>query len=152
MARLAYCSECKSISRLNDRKGNDPNIDPEGQEWVRRHWHGGHTNAAFADCPDLPEDWSQSHHVAQFKEALLANNPSNEVYELRDEVKDAALRCFRAHGNPEWPGKPCRDYRTDSKRLGLADTPKAFQKFQCDFCPYNESVNIEKRWRAGQYR
>lgn len=153
MARLAYCSECKSLSRLDDRKGNDPNIDPEAQEWVRRHWHGGRTDAAFFDCPDLPvTGWHNSPHVAEAKEVLARQSNNYEVYEFRDEVKDDALRCFAKHSNPSWPGSPCRDYRSDDKAIGLNDTPKAFKRYMCDFCPYEESVRVEKRWRAGQYR
>jgi hypothetical protein len=152
MARLAYCSECKSISRLDDRLDPDPDNDPVGHEWVKRHWHGGRTEAAFADCPDLPDDWSHSQHVTQFKEALLSNNPHYDVHELRDEIKDDALSCFRKHDNPSYDGRRCIDYHSDAKRLGVGELPAAARRYLCDFCPYEESVRVEKRWRAGQYK
>ena len=157
MARLAYCYECGVLARLDDRKGNDSDIDPIGQDWIDRHMHGiaqaDHKGGQWFDVDDaeLGTDWQSSEPVRQAREALKTK-ANVDVYDLRDEVKDDALHCFAKHGNPAWPGKKCRDYKSDSKRLGSKNTPKAYQRHMCDFCPYEETVRVEKRWRAGQYR
>lgn len=87
--------------------------------------------------------------VEQVKQALA--DQRIEMNEYRDQLREDAGQCFIAHHNPEFPGKPCRDYQAGNKRLGLKTTPRPYQQFLCTYCPYESSVTVSKRHKRGDY-
>lgn len=111
-----------------------PETDPVMEDFVGRHQHGRE-----------PKDVIESIHVwttdmATFvkmdvmqvvKEGL--QKQQNMVVEETNGLKDDALKCYNAHGNPDLK-KGCRDFRDDSKRIGTSKLPKEQQVHLCLFC------------------
>lgn len=157
--RLAYCFHCNSLTKVEPYQG-PPEYDVHLQRWIDEHLHG----MSVEDHPGgrvFIKDASQFDHsgagsaieeqmVEEVREELARVNL--EVYALRDSVKEDAVKCHRKHGQPHWPTKPCQDYKNADKALGRQNVPEQFRQFQCTYCPYEESVNFEKRWRAGVYK
>lgn len=78
---------------------------------------------------------------------------THSAWSFRDEFKEEAFSCWERHQRPDYQdGRRCSNYRDDAKLLGRKNMPKEHRIHLCDFCPYAESVRVEKRWRAGQYR
>lgn len=158
--RLAYCFHCKTISKVEVYDG-PPAYDVHLQRWIDEHLHG----MSLDDHPGgqlFVKDESQFDHAGAageaFEEQVIEAVRSElvkanmEVYALRDSVKEDALRCHSKHGRPSWPAKGCPDYKDSSKRIGRADVPDKFQQWTCQYCPYEETVRVQKRWNAGQYK
>jgi|JI10StandDraft_1071094.scaffolds.fasta_scaffold22282_2 hypothetical protein len=129
-----------------------PETDPVMEDFVGRHQHGRE-----------PKDVIESIHVwttdmATFvkmdvmqvvKEGL--QKQQNMVVEETNGLKDDALKCYNAHGNPDLK-KGCRDFRDDSKRIGTSKLPKEQQVHLCLFCPYAQTyIAQELRWKVGAY-
>ncbi len=129
-----------------------PETDPVMEEFVGRHQHGRD-----------PKDVIESIHVwttdmATFvkmdvmqvvKEGL--QKQQNMVVEETNGLKEDALKCYNAHGNPDLK-KGCRDFRDDSKRIGTSKLPKEQQVHLCLFCPYAQTyIAQELRWKVGAY-
>lgn len=161
--RLIYCFHCKTLSKVEPYDGPHQ-YDVHLQRWIDEHLHG----MSVEQHPGgriLRKDASQFDHSGSaagegdaFEEQIMEEVRSElvaanvEVYALRDSVKEDAVKCHRKHGQPHWPTKPCADYKADSKSLGRKDVPPEFRQFQCTYCPYEETVRVQKRWQAGQYK
>jgi hypothetical protein len=158
--RIAYCFHCHSLTKVEAYEGPHE-YDQHMQRWIDEHLHGmsveEHPGGRFftkeasnfdhsGEAGDAIEEQMVEEVRAELAQANL------EVYAMRDSVKEDAVKCHRKHGQPSWPGKPCVDYRGADKALGRQDVPEEFRQFQCTYCPYEETVNFEKRWRRGMYK
>lgn len=176
--RLAACFECNTLSKLPDPAvPNEPEADAVLIDWIDRHRHGyrdldmdprepgAHPGGQVFGMeentiPFLGHERGGSLVGGKELEDIFLGNvveklgevTGNNHWDIRDELKDDATRCFVRHGNPEWPGKPCGDYHDRIKLVGRRNLPEAHRRYLCDFCPYEESVRVQKRWNAGQYR
>jgi hypothetical protein len=86
------------------------------------------------------------------------------VGEAFNTFAEDALKCYSQHKRPDYgAGKPCIDYRSESKRIGrptsegkavLRDNPKlgVSDPHLCDYCPYHSTVVTEVRHRKGMYK
>jgi hypothetical protein len=157
--RMAYCYQCNTLTKLEWYEG-PPDYDVFLQHWIDDHLHGKTPDDARGMI--FRKDPSQFDHsgagsnveekmVEEVRAELAVANL--EVYALRDSLKEDAVKCHRRHGQPSWPGKLCGSYRNDDKRVGRTkNVPKDYQRHLCDFCPYEETVRVQKRWDAGQYK
>jgi hypothetical protein len=158
--RIAYCFHCSSLTKVEPYEG-PPEYDIHLQRWIDEHLHG----MSVDDHPGgrvFIKEASQFDHSGeaggaieeQMVEEVRAElaQANLEVYAMRDGIKEDAVKCHRKQGQPSYPGKPCRAYKDDSKRVGRNDVPAEFQQYMCTYCPYEETVRVQKRWDAGQYK
>jgi hypothetical protein len=180
--RLAGCYFCNTLTKLPDygSAAVDPDgvHDSALVEWIERHKHGvpveetpgpKHGGAILMPFEEkditiadgkvvggrhLTQHAGESVDVANEIETVRMGleKATHSAWSFRDEFKEEAGKCFLKHHSPSWPDKKCSDYRDDSKLLGRKNMPKEHRIHLCSFCPYEETVRIEKRWRAGQYR
>lgn len=175
--RLATCFSCRTITKLSDFEGHNPDHDVVLQDWIDRHLHGvavddipgpRHPGARIVavDMPDITtspqfqampiEDQEQAleriegEAVIQLQSELMT--ATNEVFTYRDDLREEAAKCYLRHHSPSYPGQPCIDYRDDSKRVGRTKVPPKLQKYLCHFCPYSSTITVELRRRRGAYR
>jgi hypothetical protein len=175
--RLATCLSCRTITKLSDFEGTNPDYDVVLQDWIDRHLHGVpvdeipgplHPGAhvAVVDMPDITrspaffsmpiEDQERAleriagEAVIDLQSELLRT--TQQVFEYRDDLRDEAAKCYLKHHSPSYPERGCIDYRDDSKRVGRTKVPKGFQKYLCHFCPYTSTITVELRRRRGAYK
>jgi hypothetical protein len=175
--RLATCYSCKTITKLSDFEGRNPDHDVVLQDWIDRHLHGvpvddipgpSHPGARIiaVDMPDITrsekflsmpiEDQERAleriegEAVISLQSELMA--ATNEVFAYRDDLRDEAAKCYLQHHSPSYPGSKCIDFRNDSKRVGRTQVPPELQKYLCHFCPYSTTIVVEMRRRRGAYR
>lgn len=175
--RLATCLSCRTITKLSDFEGTNPEHDVVLQDWIDRHLHGVpvdeipgplHPGAqvAIVDMPDIMtspaflnipiEDQERAleriegEAVISLQSELMRQ--TQEVFEYRDDLRDEAAKCYLKHHSPSYPGKPCIDFKDDSKRVGRTKVPAKLQKYLCHFCPYSSTIMVELRRRRGAYR
>lgn len=159
--RLCYCYRCKTLSKIDDYTGTRPEYDGLLQDWIDRHMHGltlddhpGGRVWAFEVGQGVEQsplmDMIERKAVEEVRADLAKVN--QEVFEMRDEVKQDAVACHLRHGQPSWPGKPCIDYQAGAKILGRRNAPKEHRVYLCTFCPYESSVTVAKRAKRGDYR
>ena len=156
---LAYCYYCKQLQPLDAYNSDRTDDDVLLQEWIDRHMHGmslddhpggrvfplGESNVDTSEAP-----WADLDREVEVVKAKLARQ-QQEVFALRDELRDDAVVCHRKHHQPELPGKPCRDYHHESKRLGRKDQAPSDLLYLCTYCPYESSVTVAKRALRGDY-
>lgn len=173
--RLCYCYHCKTLSKIDDYDGafhadGEPVADHLLVNWIRRHGHGldmsvepGTTRSAhpggrvFAfEGRDIEVHEGRLDGVkvdvaneVEYVRSELAQ-AGQEVFALKDELKDDAQKCFIKHGRPTWPDKKCIDYHDDSKWLGTTERAEGEefnvrQGYLCSFCPYEVNVSIARR-------
>jgi hypothetical protein len=177
--RLFYCLECKAVTKVEDYEGpRDPQTgealrqDALLEDYIQRHMHGlteeTHPGAVHYVLDDSQIDPTVAFHQGGTlseadRESLeskafdivrdhLTKQGRHVAEDLRDEVKDDAMKCWERHGRVEYPGKLCPDYRSASKVLGRRNMNKEDRAYLCTFCPYQVGVEVEKRWRAGGYK
>lgn len=173
--RLCFCYHCRSLSRIDDYDGDyaedgEPLNDHLLENWVQRHRHGLDTSVE----PGTTRDAHPGGRVFPFEgrdievhdgrldgvKVVVANEVEQvraelakagvEVFELKDELKDDAQKCFIRHKRPQYPDRKCIDYHTDSKWLGRRErlegqTFNVRQGYLCAFCPYETNVSIARR-------
>lgn len=157
--RIAYCYHCRSLTRVEPYEG-PPEYDVHLQRWIDEHLHGMSVDdhpggrVFIKDASQFDHEGAGSAFEEQAVEEVRAElaKANQEVYAYRDAVKEDAVKCHRKHGQPHWPTKPCPDYRSDDKRIGRTNVPKDFQQYVCTYCPYNETVRVDARARAGWYK
>lgn len=157
--RIAYCYSCHGLNKLDTYEG-PPEYDVLLQRWIDEHLHGIPVDlhpggrVFVKDASNFDHSGAggaiEEQMVEEVRAELAAVNL--EVYAMRDSVKEDAVKCHRQHKQPSWPGKPCIDYKTESKSLGRKDVPEEFRQYQCTYCPYNETVTVEMRRRNGMYK
>jgi hypothetical protein len=142
-----------------------PAYDPMLEEFVLNHEH---------ELPDVAvthgeqiqviavdqRTWDTMDIVTRIKEEL--RQQTGEVYDESQEYRDAALRCYNAHGNPDL-STGCPDYMDDSKMIGRWNykdddgrdivIPPKHRQYLCYLCPYQQSyIQVELRRRRGMYK
>ena len=174
--RLATCLCCRTITKLSDYEGTNPDHDVVLQDWIDRHLHSvpldeipgplhPGANIAVVDMPDITrsekflsmpiEDQERAleriegEAVISLQSELMRT--TQQVFEYRDDLRDEAAKCYLAHHSPSYPGQPCIDFRDDSKRVGRTQVPPKLQKYLCHFCPYSTTIMVELRRRRGAY-
>jgi hypothetical protein len=191
MPRLVACHHCHILQRIPDvakgtplvparlqwTSGEDyvyhdedkhpvmvPAYDPILEDFVIKHEHGiderHFVNGQVVQVWQVDQKtWDAIDVVTEIKKELQANTSS--WYAERDEYRDAATRCYNAHGNPDL-STGCRDYMDDSKRIGQGTykdddghdvtVPPKLRQYLCYLCPYQQSyINVELRRRKGAY-
>jgi len=178
--RLAACLHCKRIEILLGFEGQHQQ-DRVLADWIERHRHGFNldlepnlpgahpggqvvpvaqdVNKKINGVPQLgskitEEEYDFSIIAAEaWQDQLQRDNPGQD-WEIRDEIKADALACFAKHNRPDYQdGRPCIDYKTDAKLLSHKSIRKDRRIYLCNAsCPYEETVRIEKRWKAGLYK
>src|SRR5512140_57806 len=136
--RLAYCFECRTLSKVGDFGGTNPEHDGLLQDWIDRHMHGrtldehkgGRIFAYDFSAANIerraynPVSGFESEELSAMELAAVQEvraellKVNQEVFDFRDEVRMDATTCHIKHGQPSWPGKPCIDYHAGSKLLG----------------------------------
>lgn len=158
--RLAYCYECKVLTRIADAPPpaeHNPAADHPVAKWRDQHMHGlaedTHKGGQVfpIDMSTVP-DADEERIIGMLSERL--RSARLEVVSYVDGIKEDAVKCHQRHGQPSWPHSLCHDYRSDYKRVGYVKRGDRdpHQKHLCDWCPYESSVQVEKKWRAGLYR
>jgi hypothetical protein len=176
--RLFYCLECKAVTKVEDYEGpRDPQtgeaLKPDAylEDYIERHMHGLTEDTHPGAVPYVLDDSQIDPNVGFHRGALseddqeslekkafdivrdhLTKQNRQVLAELRDEVKDDAMKCWERHNRVSWPGKPCPDYRSGSKVLGRRNMNKEDRAYLCTFCPYQVDIDVEQRWRAGGYK
>jgi len=174
--RLATCFSCRTITKLSDFEGANPDHDVVLQDWIDRHLHSVpvdeipgplHPGAqvAVVEMPDITrspkffsmpiEDQERAleriEGVAVYDLQSELQRTTQQVFEYRDDLRDEAAKCYLRHHSPSYPSRGCNDFRDDSKRLGRTKVPKKLQKYLCSYCPYSSTIMVELRRRKGVY-
>jgi hypothetical protein len=165
--RLCYCYHCHTLSKIADYEGeyredSQPLNDVLLENWVQRHMHGfseeqhpGGRVFAFVgrdievqggrfDGRGVPVANEVEHVRTELARA------GQEVFELKDELKEDAHKCFLRHKRPTYPDRKCIDYHDDSKWLGRKEhiegqTLAVQQGYLCSYCPYEVNVSVTRR-------
>ena len=190
MPRIVACAPCAIIQRIPDvppktpmvaarlewesgeeyvyRDEHDnvvmvPAYDPILEGFVERHQHNL-TEQFFVDGRVInvwqvdQHTWDTMDVVTKIKKELA--DQTQQHFEESDEYRDAATKCYNAHGNPDL-SSGCRDFMTDEKRIGAASykiegrvhtVPNNLRVYLCHMCPYFQSyVQVEIRRKQGGY-
>ena len=141
-----------------------PAYDPILEDFIETHTHGQDDNRVIGGLIEVfsvdQRTWDTMDVVTKIQTEL--QQQQNAWYEERDEYRDAALKCYNAHGNPDLQDG-CPDYLDDSKRLGHASytdddgrtitIPPKFRQYLCYVCPYQQTyIQVELRRRRGAYK
>ena len=191
MPRLVTCHRCAILQRIPDVSPKTPMIparlewttgesfiytdddgnavmvpayDPILEDFVEKHNHGVDeryvVNGQVIGVWSVDQKtWDSIDVVTKIKTEL--RDQTQRHYEEQDEYKEAALRCYNAHGNPDITSG-CRDYMDDSKRLGSAsyddgdghtiNIPPQFRQYLCYVCPFQQTaIQVELRRKRGLY-
>ena len=190
MPRLAQCNQCQVLQRIPDvspktplvpariefQDGFDfiyrdedglpqmvPAFDPVLEDFIEKHGHGRDDRDVISGLIQVyqvdQKTWDTMDVVTKIQNEL--QKQTNEWYEERDEYREAAVKCYNAHGNPTLESG-CPDYMDDSKRIGRATyddgdghtitVPPKFRQYLCYVCPYQQSyIQVELRRRKGMY-
>lgn len=180
--RMAFCYCCRTLSKLPDYKGSNPDNDAVLADWIERHLHGFHHMDTGPD-PELREDGrrhpggrvfvsetpSQFDPTTPYGEGSFESDMVEEIraelqqmglqmQDYRDELREDAVKCHHKHGQPDLNnGKPCIDYRASSKKIGSRYAHMSLNgardlAYLCTHCPYESSVTVAIRSRRGDYR
>jgi len=140
-----------------------PAYDPILEDFVEKHSHGYDDNTAIRGLVEVfqidKRAWDTMDVVTKVQSEL--QRVTSQHYAEVDEYKEAALKCYNAHGNPDLQDG-CRDYMDDSKRIGQAsyddgdghriEIPPHFRQYLCYLCPYQQTyIQVELRRRRGAY-
>ena len=126
--RLATCLCCRTITKLSDFEGTNPDHDVVLQDWIDRHLHGvpvdeipgplhPGANIAVVDMPDItrsPKFFSmpiedqeraleriEGEAVISLQSELMRT--TQQVFEYRDDLRDEAAKCYLRHHSPSYP-------------------------------------------------
>ena len=191
MPRLAACHHCSILQRIPDVPSATPKVparmewtngesyvyrddqgqaimvpayDPVLEDFVSKHDHG-FDDARFI-ASGMVQVWSVDQRtwdsmdvVTKIKDELKTQ--FDTFYEEQDEYREAALKCYNNHGNPDL-SSGCPDYLNDDRRIGPATyddgegrtitVPPQFRHYLCYVCPYQQTyIQVELRRRRGEY-
>jgi hypothetical protein len=139
-------------------------FDPVLEDFVDKHSHGREDRDVIGGLIQVYQvdqrTWDAMDVVTKIQEQL--QRQTNTWYEERDEYREAALKCYAEHGNPDLD-KGCPDYMDDSKRIGPASykdddgrtitVPPKFRQYLCYVCPFQQTyIQVELRRRKGMYK
>jgi hypothetical protein len=140
-----------------------PAYDPVLEDFTEKHKHHYDDNELIGGVIQVmavdQNTWDTVDVVTKIKTQL--QKQTGQFYAEQDEYKEAALKCYNAHGNPDGT-TGCRDYLSDSKRIGPAQyqdddgrtvrVPDKYRQFLCYLCPLQQTyINVELRRRKGMY-
>ncbi len=191
MPRLATCHVCRVIERMPDVHPKTPMVpaileyqsgeryvlpdedglpkmvpafDPMLEAFVIKHDHGlpdqAVTHGQQIEVMAVDQrTWETMDVITKITAEL--ERQSGEHYAEVNEYKDAALRCYNAHGNPDLQDG-CSDYMDDSKMIGHAtykdddgktiSVPPQFRQYLCYLCPYQQTyIQTDLRRKRGMY-
>ena len=191
MPRLVACNWCHSLTRIPDvLKGTPmvpamlewkdgerfiyrdeqglptmvPAYDPILEDFIETHTHGLRDDQVIGGLIEVyavdQKTWDAMDVVTKIQTEL--QKQTNQHYAEVDEYKEAAVKCYNAHGNPDL-SSGCPDYLDDSKRIGHASytdddgrtitVPPKFRQYLCYLCPYQQTyIQVELRRRRGAYK
>jgi hypothetical protein len=192
MPRLATCHVCHIIERMPDVHPKTPMVpavleyqdglriimrdddglpkmvpafDPMLEAFVVKHDHGlpdqAVTHGQQIEVVGVDQNtWDTMDVVTKIKDELQRTH--GQVYDESSEYKDAAIRCYNSHGNPD-VDSGCPDYMSDSKLIGTATyddgdghtitIPPPFRQYLCFMCPFQHAyVQVEIRRKRGMYK
>jgi len=191
MPRIVSCAHCKILTRMpdvakgtpmkaarmvyasgeefvyKDDDGNAvmvPEYDPALEDFVEKHSHGRPDSDVMTGLIRVwavdQATWDSMDLVTNIRSEL--QKLTGDWYEDRNEYREAAVKCYNAHGNPDM-GSKCPDFMDDSKRIGAAsykdddgrthNIPNRFRQYLCYQCPYMHSAILpEIRYRKGLYK
>ena len=156
--RLLLCYDCQTLTKIAPFLGPvERDVDLERAVGAHQHLERGAHDVHMQLFPTTADTWERLDPVETLRKEMMANNIW--IQEYRVQVGEDAVKCHREHGQPEYPGKPCIDYKTDKKRLGgglsvrvdLRKRDPHGLQYLCTYCPYESTVVTEKRWRKGAY-
>lgn len=131
-----------------------PEHDPLLEDAVARHTHG-YPDGVFVKkgivevYPVDQATWERLDVVTELKSEL--NKATGEFYEESSYYRDEALKCYNEHKNPDLKAG-CRDFLSDSKRIGPKMANPKHQIYLCHVCPYMQTYLAEEmRHRHGLY-
>ena len=170
--RLLHCNVCKTIDEIPDYEGHEE-VDPLVERVVMEHnrrdpmKHGGAATLPMRLAKVDDFEW-QADREKVVKELNRTGmevgfDPWPWASDSHNVFREDAGKCWISHRQPELPGKPCIDYRSEAKRIGrptsegkavLKDNPKlgSSDPHLCDWCPYQVTVQTEIRARKGMYK
>jgi hypothetical protein len=141
-----------------------PKYDPVLEDFVEKHTHGRDDREVIGQIIRVwtvdQLTWEAVDVVTKVKTELEAL--TGQWYEDRNEYREAAVKCYNAHGNPDM-GSKCPDFLDDSKRIGNASyrdddgrlhiVPNKFRQYLCYQCPYMHAAILpELRHKRGLYK
>jgi hypothetical protein len=142
-----------------------PAFDPMLEAFVVKHDHGlpdqAVTHGQQIEVMGVDQKtWDTMDVVTKIKDELQRTH--GQVYDESSEYKDAAIRCYNAHGNPGL-SDGCPDYMDDSKLIGTATyddgdghtitIPPPYRQYLCYMCPFQHAyVQVEIRRKRGMYK
>jgi hypothetical protein len=159
--RLLVCFDCNTLTKVAPYLG-PAELDKDLDRVVALHQHHEipeYRRKGGRLFPTEQKTWDRLDVVTELRKEMIANQVW--ISEYRDQVGVDAVKCFRSHGSPEWPGKPCIDYKTAGKRLGGGLTVRGVDQkkrdlhglqYLCIYCPYESTVTTQKRWDKGAYK
>ena len=150
MPRLLVCKPCGVVYNMQDYDG-PPEYDQELREVIDRHLGQAsdprpesHESMIFR-CDT--ETASKLDMETEVKKELMKNEI--EVRELRNDLKEDALKCFSKHGRPK---ADCLDYCSEGKTIGRkVGVPKSKRQYLCMYCPVQEYYQHKIRDAKGLY-
>jgi hypothetical protein len=162
--RLLLCKDCGVLTKVPGAPHNGFVPDggwPELDHIVAQHQHTEipeHKRKGGMLFPTTQKTWDTLDPTTEVRKWALANQVW--ISEYKDTLMEDAGKCFRKHHSPEFPGKPCIDYKTDAKRIGAPsgnkrsialDDKRGKLQFLCTYCPYESTVTTAKRIIRGDY-
>ena len=150
MPRLLVCKPCGTLYNMMDYDGPSE-YDMELQEIIKKHLHQAndprpesHMSQIFR-CDD--DTASKLDMETEVKKELMKNEV--EVREMRNDLKEDALKCFSKHGRPK---ADCLDYCSEEKTVGRKrGVPKQHRQYLCLYCPVQEYYQHKIRSAKGLY-
>ena len=150
MPRLLVCKPCGTLYNMLDYDG-PPEYDMELQEIIKRHLHQAndprpesHESQIFR-CDD--DTAAKLDMETEVKKELMKNEI--EVREMRNDLKEDALKCVTKHGRPM---ADCLDYCGEDKTVGRKmGVPKEHRQYLCFYCPVQEYYQYKIRSAKGLY-
>ncbi len=150
MPRLLVCKPCGTLYNMQDYDG-PAEYDMELMDVIERH-----LTQASDPRPDAhmsmifrcdKETASKLDMETEVKKELMKNEI--EVREMRNDLKEDALKCFSKHGRPKMD---CLDYCGEDKTVGRKmGVPKEHRMYLCMFCPVQEYYQYKIRGAKGLY-
>lgn len=72
------------------------------------------------------------------------------IQEIRDDLKDEALKCYDKHNRPDGG---CIDWCAEEKTIGRkTGVPKEHRQYLCMYCPVGSWVATQERHQMGLYK
>lgn len=168
---LLVCWPCKVIEEIPDydpdNADNDPRIGHIVERHLRRHPSFEDRNVlewlslGFVPTRHFKDPVYKKQIIDQILEGNGKTGFDDEFYDTTNTFKESAMECYNQHGRPAFKSNTqpkCSDYldstkeikpntRNERKIAGLPsyDDTKIRRMYQCEYCPYHQSVRSELR-------